>query len=1212
MSTHTTLAAFEHNGATVARERFYAIACDPRRSVAVEACAGAGKTWMLVSRMVRALLEGVAPHEILAITFTKKAAGEMRQRLQEWLHQFAHQSDAELRQELLHRGVTMEPTAAQLHTLRQLHSTLLHSGRAVQIRTFHSWFAALVRSAPLQALADLGLPTHYELLENDAKAVEQTWPRFQSRVALDASARDDYLTAVATFGRFQAHKALQSALDKRVEFALADAQGIVDASVQTFASQYPEFAAVDTPFALLETLSVRTLLLDAARALGASTLATCIKGGTDLEQAVSKDDAQGTIDALLTQKGTPRKFSDKLAGIDTVRQAQDCVMRVLDAQAQHQAWLHQQRMARLTRILVEEYAQLKRERGWIDMGDLERAALALMTDEVLSGWVQERLDARVRHLLIDEFQDTNPLQWQALSAWLDSYGGAGSAPSVFVVGDPKQSIYRFRRAEPQVFKAAQRFVVQTLGGDVLACDHTRRNAPAIIGLVNQVMVDAQSEGQFEGYRAHSTESTTAGHIYQLPRIERDATATTGDAPLDADSAERLADNSAALASTYTDVPPEPVWRDSLTQPRQIAEETRKTLECRQAARWLAQYLQTTGLQPQDVMVLARKRERLGLMQAELATLRIPAQQPEKNELADMPEVQDLIGLLDVLVSPAHNLSLARALKSPLFGVSDADLVQLVLCQRALQAAANPVGSTDSSDVAGKSQQAGTAAALAPGSASTATGAANGPIPWLQVLQTATDLPPALAQAGATLALWKGWVGSLPPHDALSAIYHHGDVLARYAAATLPHQRDSVLANLRALLAAALQVDGGRYTTAYGLVRALRAGGIRAPVRAEALAVRLLTIHGAKGLEAPLVLMLDTDGEATKAQTMGTLVDWPGEAAYPQRLVFLASESKPPACVKDALAQEQMARSREELNALYVALTRTQHTLVLSSMAPHIGSPGSWWQRLQPHAEPAPCVAPVDGAAPDSGAVVDVDECTILSLPNMPFAPAERAQAAIKTIANNMAGRADASAEVGAQLVEAASAAQTQAATEADSLESRIGQAMHRLLERYVPPQATAETAGRWPPAQCERVAQEFALDSAAMAQAQAMADSIVQGEGAWAWDASQLAWQGNEVAVVHQGRVLRIDRLVQRRMAASAQAQPGGAAMQGSHDPHNALATAGMSATSAGSVDQGQWWVLDYKSAPQPQLQTALRVQLQTYRAAVERAQPGHVVRAAF
>ena len=84
----------------------------------------------------------------------------------------------------------------------------------------------------------------------------------------------------------------------------------------------------------------------------------------------------------------------------------------------------------------------------------------------------------MRHLLIDEFQDTNPLQWQALHAWLSSYAGAGGdAPSVFIVGDPKQSIYRFRRAEPQVFLAAQDFIARGLGGDRLSCDHTHRNAP---------------------------------------------------------------------------------------------------------------------------------------------------------------------------------------------------------------------------------------------------------------------------------------------------------------------------------------------------------------------------------------------------------------------------------------------------------------------------------------------------------------------------------------------------------------------------------------------------------------------------------------------------------------------------------------------------------------------------------------------------------------
>ena len=1097
------VAAFEHNGATVERSRFYAIACNPRRSVAVEACAGAGKTWMLVSRIVRALLEGCAPHEILAITFTKKAAGEMRQRLHEWLLQFATQSDAELRQELHNRGLSQEPTAEQLDALRHLHHTLLKSGRPVQIRTFHSWFAALLRSAPLAALHDLGLPSNYELLENDARAVAQAWPRFQTRVARDLQGREDYLAAVATFGRHQTQKALEAALNKRVEFALADAQGVVDASVQTFAQQYPAFSGVDTPHALLTTPAVRSLLLDAARVLGAASQATCIAAAGALEQAVTAGDVNAMVDALMTKAGTPRKFSDKVPGIETVRQAQDQLLEVVAAQGQHLAWLHQQRMARLARVLVVEYADLKRERGWIDMGDLERAALVLMSDDVLSGWVQERLDARVRHLMIDEFQDTNPLQWQALSAWLSGYAGAGHAPSVFLVGDPKQSIYRFRRAEPQVFKAAQRFVAQGLGGDLLSCDHTRRNAPDIIGLVNQVMLKAQTAGEFDGFRAHSTESHERGSIFKLPRIHREA----------------QADDAAGDAAPGG-------WRDSLTTPRLIAEETRKVMECRQAARWIAQQLQSGVLQPRDVMVLARKRERLGLMQTELAALHIPAQQPEKNELADMPEVQDLVGLLDALVSPAHDLSLARALKSPVFGISDADLVQIVLRQRALRSAAEKVDERTPT------------------------------VTWMQVLQTATDLPTALAPVGAVLVLWKTWVDTLPPHDALSAIYHQGDVLAHYAAATPANQREGVLANLRALLAAALQVDGGRYVTAYALVRALRAGGIQAPVRADAHAVRLLTIHGAKGLEAPLVLMLDTDGESLKSQTMGVLVDWPGEALYPQRFVFLASESKPPACVADALAIEQTARLREELNALYVALTRTQRTLVVSCLEPHMANPASWWQRLQDHAQDAPWQpgphAGTDGDTVSAAAPVP-GVYTLLSLPNMPVAPVEYAQAAIKFIA-----KYDFTADLDEAL---------------DSLDSRIGQAMHRLLER-LPSRGTATAAHLWSAAQRDAVAREFSLEPAQVDVAQGMAQAILHGEGAWAWDPAQLRWQGNEVGLVHQGRMLRIDRLVQH--------------------------------------SEGQWWVLDYKSTAQPHLQPELRAQLLAYRAAVAQAQPGQSVRAAF
>ena len=157
--------AYEHNGRPCTREAFYAIACDPRRHVAVEACAGAGKTWMLVSRMLRALLDGSAPHEILAITFTKKAAGEMRQRLREWLQDFARprparpdqgqpaetEADwlARLDKELVSRGIEPKSATSQRQQLQNLYASVLGHGRPVQIRTFHSWFIALLKCAPL-------------------------------------------------------------------------------------------------------------------------------------------------------------------------------------------------------------------------------------------------------------------------------------------------------------------------------------------------------------------------------------------------------------------------------------------------------------------------------------------------------------------------------------------------------------------------------------------------------------------------------------------------------------------------------------------------------------------------------------------------------------------------------------------------------------------------------------------------------------------------------------------------------------------------------------------------------------------------------------------------------------------------------------------------------------------------------------------------------
>jgi ATP-dependent helicase/nuclease subunit A len=346
----------------------------------------------------------------------------------------------------------------------------------------------------------------------------------------------------------------------------------------------------------------------------------------------------------------------------------------------------------------------------------------------------------------------------------------------------------------------------------------------------------------------------------------------------------------------------------------------------------------------------------------------------------------------------------------------------------------------------------------------------------------------------------------------------------------------VLAHLRALLGAALQVDGGRYATPYSFVRALKAGGIQGPAVSETEAVRLLTVHGAKGLEAPTVILLDSDCAPPRAETMGVVVEWPGEAPAPWRFAFIASETRPPPCSAEALEVERIARQREELNALYVAMTRARNRLVLSSVQPHAAGESSWWQRLLPRCTalepPQSVIRAPQGAAIDNGRFM---------LPQLPVLANVQPRDALRPIAKPLL----------------------------DSDESRFGQALHRLLEEW--------TGGslEFAQVQVRRVAREFALGEAAAGEAAAMAQRILAGEGAWAWDAAHIDWHANEVPLHHEGDLLRLDRLVRR----------------------------------AGS---GEWWVLDYKAAARPEQQAELIEQLHRYRTAVQAAYPGAPVQAAF
>ena len=1067
--TAPAIAAYTLDGAPVARERFYALTCDPARSVVVEACAGAGKTWMLVSRILRALLDGARPQDIVAITFTRKAAGEMRARLNEWLHEFAHCDDAGRVLALRQRGLPEHEAQALAPRLATLQQRLLQEARPVEIRTFHAWFSQLLRAAPLELLRAQGLSPELQLLEDESDLKPELWQRFHTAVLADDALLAVYRELSLIHGRNKLIGWLESAFDKRVELRLAHQQGRLLESMPAASEVVPEFAAFASPLdafaAMRADLQALAIELGQGKNKTQKTAAVAIETALTAFGPGAEADALAAVRAeLFTQKGTLVKA---LGDSPLLMQLGDQLTRLQQALDQDRARAWHQQMCALALTLLDEFERLKRERGFVDMNDLERGALALLGDADLSGWVQERLDSQVRHLLIDEFQDTSPLQWHALYAWLSGYVGAGGGasgqrpPSVFIVGDPKQSIYRFRRAELRVFAAARDFVREGLDGVLLACDHTRRNAAPVLAAVNAVFESASLAQQYSGFRAHTTEAGEGDPLDGVFFIAGDADEEGGasDDEASADGAGRAADE----------------WRPSLTEPRREPELHRREAEARRIAACIAELLAAGAAQPGDIFVLARKREGLRVLAQELKARGIAHAAPEDMALLDAPDVRDLLALLDALASSGHQLSLAHALRSPLFGASEADLLWLAEQSRSVKWLGREIVAEDQEEVA--------------------------PLSWWETLLQASpdDLGEPLRRARELLSRWASIAVLRSPHDLLDAIVHEGDLMARLAAAVPVSERRARLHAVEALLALALELDGGRYAGLYGFVRALKSRALKLAAPAEPDAVQLLTVHGAKGLEAKVVILMDAEAGPARSESMALAIEWPVQEPVPRTVAFIVSEAKPPPSLQALLDDEKDQRQREELNALYVAMTRARHRLLLSrTPAKRQAAAASWWTRVQPHAQ-ALAVPELDAGLERPG-----DEPVRLKvLPRVEPLPAEAP---------------DAGDAVG------------QSPDEVDE-SAALGEALHRVLEWHSGPQGGAHPLERLMAA----AAQMYGLDARRDERLQRSVKAILgSGECAPFFDAAALDWGGNEVPLSWQGHDMRLDRLVCRRDAGAA------------------------------------------------------------------------------
>jgi ATP-dependent helicase/nuclease subunit A len=866
-----------------------ATALDPARSVVVDACAGSGKTWLLVSRVIRLLLAGVAPAEILAITFTRKAAQEMRARLIDWLRKLALGSDDEVIAFLRERAVPETEIASALVRARGLFETGLNAQPGITIDTFHGWFLQLLERAPLNA--DAGVPGDFVLEERISLLVDEAWDRFGAALehAANADAAAKFALLAADLGYSNLRKLLGRFLHRRAEWwAYTAGQG---SPVEFALAELRQLLGVDPDRDpardLLDDPAIKDCLKIFA-AVDSSRSKTQEKFALGIAEALAQQDSQSVFAVLFqschTKEGTPRqnlaRFYGK-QGPDLEARFETFCRRLQEARAA----LEELAVYRLHEwalpcgvLLLDAFQQLKRARQIIDFTDIEWMAYRLLADNEDAAFMHAKLDSRYRHILLDEFQDTNPLQWQALRAWLDAYGDAAGRPSVFLVGDPKQSIYRFRRAEPRLFEVAAQTLVRDYGAARMINSKTRRCAPEIVDVVNAMFHDKSDYPGFSVHAAH--DATPGGRVEVLPLFHQPPVQ-------DAEGDD---------------------WRDPLKQALRDREDLRRNLEAAALAARIREIVGNwevvDGAGPRharysDIMILKRNRTHVAIYEHALRVQGIPFLTSRLGGLLDTLEAADLCALIEVLIAPFDDLKLAHALRSPVFACTDDDLIQL--------------------------------AKRAAGSVGNAT--------WWQCLaDIAPEAGPGLHRAHRLLANWREAADAAPVHDLLDRIYHEGDVIRRYRAASPVATRGQVTANLQRFLELALELDSGRYPSLPRFVAELARlrevpdqeapdEGREEPNDDDAVpgdrgldAVRILTVHGAKGLEAPLVWLIDAQ-EGQRAESYDVLIDWPPEAPAPQHYsLFTVSADRGHRRDRFFDSQSELA-TREKLNLLYVAATR---------------------------------------------------------------------------------------------------------------------------------------------------------------------------------------------------------------------------------------------------------------------------------------------------
>ncbi len=853
-------------------------ASDPRRSVFVTANAGSGKTSTLVSRVARLLLRGVAPEAILCVTYTKAAAAEMQSRLFEVLGEWAVDEDDELARKL----AALNEQPRDLARARRLFARALETPGGLKIQTIHAFCEKLLKRFPLEA----GISPGFQVLEDAAAAEVGAYAR-------DAVAEAAIEAPDGPIGRAYAHFAVE--LDwQRFNTMFADFAAR-RAAIQAYvtSSQAVGGYGADIWFrcgfeARVEPETIEAEAVagvdwvawrDAAAALAASNASTDQELGRAMAGVAEGHPFAPVWAIFCTEAAQPRaRLGTK--GLDA-----GVLAWLVREQGRLGAACEKAKAARIARdseyaiTLALTYAELyegqKDAAGALDFSDLIGRTWDLLKTRADAAWVLYKLDGGIDHILLDEAQDTAPDQWDILHALTDEFFAGAGRPrgetdrTVFAVGDEKQSIYSFQGARPERFQAEAalyRAQIDGAGGAFieLPLEDSWRSTSEVLRFVDAVFAEP-------GLAAGLTPGRDAGRLHHRPLREAGFGAVEF-WPLEEGEPEEETD-------PWAPVDIEPKQSGGRKLARRIARSIKAMIEARTAVFDKAERVlrpATAG----DFLILVRRRNALfhEIIRA-LKREGVASGGADRLQLSEHIVFQDLVALGRFARFPDDDLTLAALLRSPFCDVSEESLFDLAHDR---------------------------------GRASL----------WARLNARAGERP-EWAAAREILGWSRIEANARPPFDFYGRVLSRLDGAGRSMRARLLTRfgREAEDA-IEAFLGEALGLEQRRVHDLERFLDEMVRTDLEVKRETEDRGgeVRVMTVHGAKGLEAPIVILPDT---TTRARAQGgPLLEAEGG--------FLWAPRKPDDCPAsaEARAARETAADQESLRLLYVALTRARDRLIV--------------------------------------------------------------------------------------------------------------------------------------------------------------------------------------------------------------------------------------------------------------------------------------------